>query len=64
MAKTKNPVVVKVIETNEVTYRRNEFLFFRWSTFESATRVGRNIIIETNDDIDAVVVNGQTFLIK
>jgi hypothetical protein len=60
MANTiKNVVSIEVLERQKVTYQKHQFLFFSWYTKENTDRIGRDIVIETNDLIDRIYFNGQ-----
>lgn len=56
---TKNGTIIEVIETNRVVYKKHKFLFFGWETRESATCLGKDLIIKTNDEINNIYFNSE-----
>lgn len=60
--KTKPTDIIKVVESREVTYKKKGFLFFKWWKQESSYRIGTKLIIETNDIINDIYLNGKQII--
>lgn len=56
---TNNDTIVEVIETRRVVYKKHKFLFLTWKTIESATCLRKDLVIETNDEINNVYFNSK-----
>jgi hypothetical protein len=50
---------IEVFERQKVKYTKKSFLIFSWYVKESVEKLGRDIVIDTNDNIDDVYFNGK-----
>ena len=58
---TDNQVMVRVIETNAVDYKKHSFLFFSWYVKVSSTKIRNDLFIATNDNFDSVFINNKAY---
>jgi hypothetical protein len=59
MTAIENKTIVEVVERRLVKYEKKSFLFFEWNVRVSTEKLGRDIYIQTNDQIDKVYLNGK-----
>lgn len=56
---TDGNTIVEVIQTRRVVYKKHKALFLTWHTIESVTCLGKDLVIETNDEINNVYFNSK-----
>jgi hypothetical protein len=61
MAQATSDNIIKVIEKQEVTYKKHSFLFFDWYTKLKVDTMGYDIIMQMNEPFDDVFINGEKY---